>query len=116
MQVSSPEEAEQEDAVPSPPNKGAAGAQPPVRDADSVMVCLKRALKIAHAAQQQLAVARKTTDTTPVHLFVHILNHYVYFFEQGLPLVTVAVLQVSPFPRCPIPIFAVGNDQNTCLQ
>ena len=69
-------------------------AQPPVRDPNSVMTCLKRALKIAHAAQQQLAVAMKTKDTTPVLLFVEILNNYIYYFEQGLPTITPSVLQV----------------------
>ena len=70
-------------------------AQPAVRDPDSVMTCLKRALKIAHAAQQQLAVAMKTKDTTPVLLFVEILNNYIYYFEQGLPTITPSVLQVG---------------------
>ena len=59
------------------------------------MTCLKRALKIAHAAQQQLAVARKTTDTMAVMLFVEILNHYLHYFDQGLPNITASVLQVS---------------------
>lgn len=58
------------------------------------MVCLKRALKIAHAAQQQLQAALKTNDTQPVALFVEILNHYVYYYKQGLPSITSSVLQV----------------------
>lgn len=68
--------------------------QPPVRNPEKVMVCLKRALKIAHAAQQQLQAALKTNDTQPVALFVEILNHYVYYYKQGLPSITSSVLQV----------------------
>ncbi|KAK9808922.1 hypothetical protein WJX72_006449 [[Myrmecia] bisecta] len=69
------------------------GVQPPVRDADAVMVCLKRALKIANAAQQQSAVALKASDTSHVCLFVDILNHYLYYFEQGNTNITPSVLQ-----------------------
>lgn len=72
--------------------------QPPVRNPEKVMVCLKRALKIAHAAQQQLTAALKTSDTQPVALFVEILNHYVYYYKQGLPSITSSVLQVSHSP------------------
>lgn len=65
-----------------------------VRDGESVMKCLKRALKITHAAQQQLAVALRSSDTMPAMLFVEILNHYLYYFDQGLPLISASVLQV----------------------
>ena len=58
------------------------------------MVCLKRALKIAHAAQQQLAIAMRQSDTMPAALFVEILNHYLYYFDQGLTLISSTVLQV----------------------
>ena len=69
-----------------------------VRDGDQVMVCLKRALKIAHAAQQQLAVAMRQSDSLPAALFVEILNHYLYYFDQGLTLISSTVLQVNiPF-------------------
>ncbi len=73
---------------------GGCGLQ--VRDGDQVMVCLKRALKIAHAAQQQLAIALRQSDTMPAALFVEILNHYLYYFDQGLALISSTVLQVSP--------------------
>ena len=36
-------------------------------------------------------------DTLPVQLFVEILNHYLYYYEQGLPNITTSVLQVQ---RC----------------
>ena len=58
------------------------------------MVCLKRALKIAHAAQQQLAIALRQSDTMPAALFLEILNHYLYYFDQGLALISSTVLQV----------------------
>ena len=65
------------------------------------MTCLKRALKIANAAQQQLAVALKAADTGPVLLFVEILNQYLYYFEERLPSITTSVLQVRlPAARC----------------
>ena len=67
-----------------------------VRDGAAVMVCLKRALKIANAAQQQLTMsARRTGCSEPVSLFVDILNQYLYYFEQGLPDITLQVLQAS---------------------
>ena len=71
------------------------GQQPLVRDADSVLSCLKRALKIANAAQQQLAVALKSSDTGPAFLYVEILNQYLYYFDQGLPNITSSVMQVQ---------------------
>ena len=68
-----------------------------VRDTAAVMACLKRALKIANAAQQQLAMApRRHGASEPVSLFVDALNQYLYYFEQGLPDITTAVLQVRP--------------------
>ena len=69
--------------------------QPLVHDADNVLSCLKRALKIANAAQQQLAVALKAADTSPAFLYVEILNQYLYYFDQGLPNITSSVMQVS---------------------
>ena len=66
-----------------------------VHDADNVLSCLKRALKIANAAQQQLAVALKAADTAPAFLYVEILNQYLYYFDQGLPNITSSVMQVS---------------------
>ena len=74
-----------------------------VRDGERVMVCLKRALKIAHAAQQQLAIALRSADTTPASLFVEILNHYLYYYDQGLSLISASVLQARARPasmRC----------------
>ena len=68
--------------------------QPPVRDADGVMSCLKRALKIANAAQQQMALTMKAADTTAARLFVEILDQYLYYFEDGLPSINTSVLQV----------------------
>lgn len=68
--------------------------QPLVQDADNVLSCLKRALKIANAAQQQLAVALKAADTAPAFLYVEILNQYLYYFDQGLPNITSSVMQV----------------------
>ena len=62
------------------------------------MVCLKRALQIAHAAQHQLAVAM--LDTLPAALFVEILNPYLYCFDQGLTLISSTILQVSVNLAC----------------
>jgi len=80
-------------AAPPPAPTLPAAAQPPVRDGERVLVCLKRALKTAHAAQQQLAAALKGADTAPAALFVEILNHYLFYFGQGMPGITPSVLQ-----------------------
>ena len=49
------------------------------------MMCLKRALKVANAAQQQLAMSAKRTGLSePVRLYVDILNQYLFFFDQGV--------------------------------
>lgn len=92
-----PQASQQEDSA-EPSSTGSSetnDAQPLVRDTDNVLSCLKRALKIANAAQQQLAVALKTADTAPAFLYVEILNQYLYYFEQGLPNITPTVVQVS---------------------
>ncbi len=57
------------------------------------MTCLKRALKMANAAQQQSAI-RGNPSTEAVSLYVEILNHYLYFFDQGLETITPSVIQV----------------------
>lgn len=88
-------QSEQENGQESTSDSGSSQQQPLVRDADSVLSCLKRALKIANAAQQQLAVALKSSDTGPAFLYVDILNQYLYYFDQGLPNITTQVMQVS---------------------
>lgn len=64
-----------------------------VQDAGSVMTCLKRALKMANAAQQQ-SVMRGNHSTEAVALYVEILNHYLFFFDQGLDTITPSIIQV----------------------
>ena len=62
------------------------------RDADSVVVCLKKSLKIASAAQQ----AANTTGAgggVALSLFITVLNKYLYFLDQGCPAVTLKVVQ-----------------------
>ncbi|XP_022739703.1 vacuolar protein sorting-associated protein 35A-like isoform X2 [Durio zibethinus] len=62
-----------------------------MKDGERVLLCLKRALRIANAAQQMSNAARGSTGS--VTLFVEILNKYLYFFEKGNPQVTVAAIQ-----------------------
>ncbi|XVF18058.1 hypothetical protein REPUB_Repub10bG0178900 [Reevesia pubescens] len=62
-----------------------------VKDGERVLLCLKRALRIANAAQQMSNAARGSTGS--VTLFVEILNKYLYFFEKGNPQITVAAVQ-----------------------
>ncbi|EXC35324.1 hypothetical protein L484_026648 [Morus notabilis] len=62
-----------------------------MKDGDRVLICLKRALRIANAAQQMSNAARGSTGS--VTLFVEILNKYLYFFEKGNPQITVASIQ-----------------------
>ncbi|KVI02906.1 Armadillo-type fold [Cynara cardunculus var. scolymus] len=65
-----------------------------VEDQDGVkdvLLCLKRALRIANAAQQMANVAKGSSGS--VMLFIEILNKYLYFFEKGNTQITVASIQ-----------------------
>ncbi|KAH7521039.1 hypothetical protein JRO89_XSUnG0126200 [Xanthoceras sorbifolium] len=62
-----------------------------IKDGERVLLCLKRALRIANAAQQMANVARGSSG--PVILFVEILNKYLYFFEKGNPQITTSAIQ-----------------------
>ncbi|CAK7334207.1 unnamed protein product [Dovyalis caffra] len=62
-----------------------------LKDGERVLICLKRALRIANAAQQMSNAARGNTGS--VSLFIEILNKYLYFFEKGNPQITVATIQ-----------------------
>ncbi|KAI4381781.1 hypothetical protein MLD38_007824 [Melastoma candidum] len=62
-----------------------------MKDGERVLLCLKRALRIANAAQQMSSATRGSTGS--VSLFVEILNKYLYFFEKGNPQITVASIQ-----------------------
>ncbi|KAL9269116.1 Vacuolar protein sorting-associated protein 35A-like protein [Drosera capensis] len=62
-----------------------------VRDGERVLLCLKRALKIADAAQHMANVTRGSSGS--VTLFIEILNKYLYFFEKGNPQITVTTIQ-----------------------
>jgi vacuolar protein sorting-associated protein 35 len=59
-----------------------------------VVVCLKKALKIASNAQQAAAAAGSGAGDA-LSLFITVLNKYLYFFDQGCPTVTLTVLQAS---------------------
>ncbi|XP_031400667.1 vacuolar protein sorting-associated protein 35A [Punica granatum] len=62
-----------------------------MKDGERALLCLKRALRIANAAQQMSNVTRGSAGS--VTLFVEILNKYLYFFEKGNPQITVAAIQ-----------------------
>ncbi|XP_061363702.1 vacuolar protein sorting-associated protein 35B-like [Gastrolobium bilobum] len=62
-----------------------------IKDGERVLLCLKRALRIANAAQQMANVAKGSSG--PVTLFVEILNKYIYYFEKGNPQITSATVQ-----------------------
>ncbi|KAF9686698.1 hypothetical protein SADUNF_Sadunf02G0016300 [Salix dunnii] len=62
-----------------------------VKDGERVLLCLKRALRIANAAQQIANATRGCSG--PVTLFVEILNKYLYFFEKGNPQITSGAIQ-----------------------
>ncbi|XP_019175131.1 PREDICTED: vacuolar protein sorting-associated protein 35B-like [Ipomoea nil] len=62
-----------------------------IKDGERVLLCLKRSLRIANAAQQMANVTRGSSG--PVTLFVEILNKYLYFFEKGNPQITTAAIQ-----------------------
>ncbi|CAO2831345.1 unnamed protein product [Amaranthus hypochondriacus] len=61
------------------------------RDGERVLLCLKRALKIANAAQQMANATRGSGGS--VMLFIEILNKYLYFFEKGNNQITVNTIQ-----------------------
>ncbi|GMP32047.1 hypothetical protein CsSME_00005986 [Camellia sinensis var. sinensis] len=62
-----------------------------IKDGERVLLCLKRALRIANAAQQMATAARGSSKL--VVLFIEILNKYLYFFEKGNSEITVAAIQ-----------------------
>ncbi|WOG91481.1 hypothetical protein DCAR_0310730 [Daucus carota subsp. sativus] len=62
-----------------------------IKDGERVILCLKRSLRIANAAQQMANATRGSSG--PVTLFVEILNKYLYFFEKGNPHITSAAIQ-----------------------
>jgi len=82
--------APEEPALPAPPDEddATAATAPPTpppkgqRDAKRVLECLQKSLKIADACMTM------TTNASPIHLFVEILDHYVAHFEAKNPMVT----------------------------
>ncbi|KAL8126353.1 vacuolar protein sorting-associated protein 35B-like isoform X2 [Apium graveolens] len=62
-----------------------------IKDGERVLLCLKRSLRIANAAQQMANATRGSSG--PVTLFVEILNKYLYFFEKGNQHITSAAIQ-----------------------
>ncbi|KAL3525241.1 hypothetical protein ACH5RR_013613 [Cinchona calisaya] len=62
-----------------------------IKDGERVLLCLKRALRIANAAQQMANATRGSGGS--VTLFIEILNKYLYFFEKGITQITVASVQ-----------------------
>ncbi|KAH9662616.1 vacuolar protein sorting-associated protein 35 [Citrus sinensis] len=62
-----------------------------MKDGERVLLCLKRALRIANAAQQMSNATRGSTGS--VTLFVEILNKYIYFFEKGNTQINAAAIQ-----------------------
>lgn len=65
------------------------------RRGEGVVMCLKRALKSAHSAQQQLSIAERSEKelSIPGRLFVEILNGYIYFFDLGVPQISADAVQ-----------------------
>ncbi|KAL3845003.1 hypothetical protein ACJIZ3_002406 [Penstemon smallii] len=62
-----------------------------IKDGERVLLCLKRALRIANAAQQMASATRGSSGS--VVLFIEILNKYLYFYEKGVPQITVDSVQ-----------------------
>ena len=63
---------------------------PDLCDGASVLSCLKRALKIANAAQQ---AASAKGEVSSVALFVEILNKFLYFYDKGCDAIEPAAIQ-----------------------
>ena len=66
-----------------------------MRDADAVLACLKRALRLANAAAQQASVAPRASAgaPAPTWLFVDVLNAYVGHAAAGNTAITPETLQ-----------------------
>ncbi|CAL5369058.1 unnamed protein product [Camellia sinensis] len=62
-----------------------------IKDGERVLLCLKRALRIANAAQQMASATRGSSGS--VMLFIEILNKYLYFFEKGNSEIDVSAIQ-----------------------
>ncbi|XP_042387089.1 vacuolar protein sorting-associated protein 35B-like [Zingiber officinale] len=62
-----------------------------IQDGERVLLCLKRALRIANATQQMVHATRGNNEH--VALFVEILNKYLYFFDKGIPQITNSIIQ-----------------------
>ncbi|THF93874.1 hypothetical protein TEA_004898 [Camellia sinensis var. sinensis] len=62
-----------------------------IKDGERVLLCLKRALRIANAAQQMANATRGSSGS--VMLFIEILNKYLYFFEKGNSEIGVSAIQ-----------------------
>ncbi|CAN8254750.1 unnamed protein product [Cochlearia groenlandica] len=64
-----------------------------LKDGERVVLCLKRAQRIADAVQQMTSASRGTSSTGSVDLYVELLNKYLYFLEKGNPQVTSDTIQ-----------------------
>ncbi|ESQ45384.1 hypothetical protein EUTSA_v10010136mg [Eutrema salsugineum] len=64
-----------------------------LKDGERVVLCLKRAQKIADAVQQMANASRGNSSTGSVALYVEVLNKYLYFLEKGNPQVTGDTIQ-----------------------
>ncbi|CAA7019334.1 unnamed protein product [Microthlaspi erraticum] len=64
-----------------------------LKDGERVVLCLKRAQRIADAVQQMANAARGIGSTRSVDLYVELLNKYLYFLEKGNPQVTGDTIQ-----------------------
>ncbi|GFP88158.1 vacuolar protein sorting-associated protein 35a [Phtheirospermum japonicum] len=62
-----------------------------IRDGERVLLCLKRALRIANAVQQMANATRGSSGS--VVLLIEILNKYLYFYEKGVSQITVESIQ-----------------------
>ncbi|XP_013604421.1 PREDICTED: vacuolar protein sorting-associated protein 35C [Brassica oleracea var. oleracea] len=64
-----------------------------LKDGERVVLCLKRAQKIADAVQKMANASRGASSTGFVSLYVELLNKYLYFLEKGNPQVTGETIQ-----------------------
>ena len=66
-----------------------------VKDSENVLLCLKRALKIANKAQEVASAASTGGESVSIGLFVEVHNKYLYFFNAANQV------QPAPPPRAP---------------
>ena len=72
-----------------------------MKDGKRVAECLKKAIKIASQCME---------DLVQINLYIHILNNYIHFFDQGCEQVRTNIFLKAMGGRVSPPIPGFGSD------